>query len=329
MTRLLVRVDDAADAALAAAAKVDIVETGPAEAAAVRAAFPGRLRLDVGTTRLTPATMDAAQRLHADEVVVTADVALEAALPSEGGHGPAVVARGILSERDVERLRGHAAMLMLVAGPGVRLLDRCGIAQLDALAPACRAAQVAFGFAGGLEAPDVSRLLLLRPDVLGFDAAVRHGNAPSGPLDPAALDAIRSLVPRPSDGEKPSQAGEVLDRVFIRDFVVPLSIGAYEAERGRRQRVRFGVEVEAARRPGLPRDMREVFSYDIVVETIRVLAARSHVTFVETLAEEVAASVLAHAAVRAVTVRVEKLDVIEGTVGIEITRGKRTGMDPV
>ena len=66
--------------------------------------------------------------------------------------------------------------------------------------------------------------------------------------------------------------------------------------------------------------MRDVFSYDVIIETIRVLAQRPHVTFVETLAEEVASALIAHPALIAVTVKVEKLDVIEGSVGIEITR---------
>ncbi|MCX8254769.1 MAG: dihydroneopterin aldolase, partial [Beijerinckiaceae bacterium] len=110
------------------------------------------------------------------------------------------------------------------------------------------------------------------------------------------------------------------DRIFVRDLVVPLAIGAYQAEHGARQRVRFCVEADVERAPVAPHDMRDVFSYDVIIETIRVLAQRPHVTFVETLAEEVAASLIAHPALAAVTVKVEKLDVIEGSVGIEITR---------
>ena len=66
--------------------------------------------------------------------------------------------------------------------------------------------------------------------------------------------------------------------------------------------------------------MRDVFSYDVIIETIRVLSRRPHVTFVETLAEEVAAALLGHPDLVAVLVKVEKLDVIDGAVGIEISR---------
>ena len=59
-------------------------------------------------------------------------------------------------------------------------------------------------------------------------------------------------------------------------------------------------------------------------KTIRVLAGRKHVTFVETLAEEVAAALLAQPVVVATTILVEKLDVIDGEVGIEIYRRRES-----
>jgi dihydroneopterin aldolase len=66
--------------------------------------------------------------------------------------------------------------------------------------------------------------------------------------------------------------------------------------------------------------MRDVFSYDIVVDTIRLILSRGHVDLVETLAERVADALLSYPRVCRVIARVEKLDVIEGRVGIEITR---------
>ena len=114
----------------------------------------------------------------------------------------------------------------------------------------------------------------------------------------------------------------VLDQLFVRDLVLPLSIGAYHAERDARQRVRFSVEADVSREAASPRDMRDIVSYDIIVETIRMLAGRPHVAFVETLAEEIAATLLAQPRLVAVTVTVEKLDVVEGSVGIRIVRRK-------
>ncbi len=334
---LLVRVADAAEAAIAAAAGVDMVETDRGAAGVVRAAFPGRLRLRLDhPTAASQARLGAklaeAAALGADEVSCDMPDWPAAAQPPGS---PALVARLPLSRasRDgVARLRSRADAIVFEVAPGERLFDLVSIAELDACAQACRAQALPFGISGSLEAPDVARLLLLGPDVLGFDCAVRVGHRPDAALDPFALCALRDLIPHA--GGSPAQeapAGSDVDQVFVRDFVVPLSIGAYRAERNARQRVRFSVEAEVAqgstqgpaRVAAVPRDMRDVFSYDIIIETIRMLAERPHVAFVETLAEEVAASLLMQPRLLAVTVTVEKLDVVDGSVGVRIHRRRQ------
>ena len=59
------------------------------------------------------------------------------------------------------------------------------------------------------------------------------------------------------------------------------------------------------------------------------MIGRGHVEFIETLAEEVAAIVLRHARVRGVRVKIQKLDVIEGAVGVEIRRERASSMTEV
>jgi dihydroneopterin aldolase len=108
--------------------------------------------------------------------------------------------------------------------------------------------------------------------------------------------------------------------VFVRDFVVLARIGAYDFERGAPQRVLFDVDVLVRRAAAHADDMRAVFSYDIILDAIRLVAGRGHVELVETLAEEVAAILLRHARVRSVRINVRKLDVIDGSVGVEILR---------
>ncbi len=331
MTRMLVRVADAQDATEAAAADIDAVElrlracTPPdlAAARAVRAAFTGTLRLRLDGPGLTPELVAAATALAANEIALPFDGSMPPAGAAAASPDLVAVIGAACGDRldAIARVKGHAGAIMLEADDLERLLDAAGVAALDAFAFACRAASLPFGLAGGLEAPDVARLLLLEPDVLGFDRAVRHDHRADARLDRAALDAIRALIPRHGAALAPSAPALIAnDRVFVRDFVVPLSIGAYRAEHGARQRVRFSVEADVKRAPVSPHDMRDVFSYDVIIETIRMLAQRPHVTFVETLAEEIAASLIADPALTAVTVKVEKLDVIDGAVGIEITR---------
>jgi FolB domain-containing protein len=334
VTRMLVGVRDTEEAAIAAAAGVDGVEwevpaglpPDLAVARAIRMQFPGALRLRFPDLSITPAIVTAAADTRADEIALSLDVmppmpVVDTELPPNLT-AVAVVTATVDMLEAIQRVRDRVGAIMLDAGTGARLIDKGGIADLDAFASACRAASLPFGLAGSLEAPDVARLLLLRPDVLAFDIAVRRNHDPAGPLDPAALDAIRALIPREdATAAHPARARPtVTDRIFVRDFVVLLSIGAYQAEHGAKQRVRFSIDADIRREARLPHDMRDVFSYDVMIETIRVLSRRSHVTFVETLAEEIAAALLGHRELVSVTVKVEKLDVIDGAVGLEITR---------
>jgi dihydroneopterin aldolase len=117
-----------------------------------------------------------------------------------------------------------------------------------------------------------------------------------------------------------------VDRILVRDFVLPVEVGAYEFERHKSQRVRFSVEAEVRRRVLMPKDMRDVFSYDIILDIIRTLVGRGHTVLVETLAEQAAERILQHEEILSVMVRVEKLDLGPGAVGVEIVRRRQTGL---
>ena len=67
-------------------------------------------------------------------------------------------------------------------------------------------------------------------------------------------------------------------------------------------------------------DMRGVFSYDIIIDSIKIILGRGHVDLIETLASGIADEILRYPCVARVSVRIEKLDVVRGTVGIEIKR---------
>jgi (5-formylfuran-3-yl)methyl phosphate synthase len=222
-----------------------------------------------------------------------------------------------------------------------RLLAHLEVVQLNQFCSQCRALNLISGLAGSLEAPDVPRLLLVRPDVLGFRGALCHAHDRRGAIDPAAVVLIRDLIPRERADPDASpkidwrllargliggrdQDGE-LDRVFVHDFVVSAAIGAYDFERSIRQRVVFDVEALVRRAGAHPDDMRSIFSYDIILDAIRLVVGRGHVDFVETLAEEVATVLLQHARVRSIRVTIRKLDVIDGAVGVEIRRERASG----
>ena len=215
-----------------------------------------------------------------------------------------------------------------------RLIDHLDIARLGVFCARCRAVGLTSGLAGSLEPPDIPRLLLVAPDILGFRGALCVARDRVARIDPQAVALVRDLIPRERVADAPnvdwrllgrglagSDEGEdELDRIFVRDFVIEAEIGAYDFERGRRQRVAFDVEAQVRRAGAEPRDMRAIFSYDVIMDAIRIVAAQGHHEFVEGLAEAVAALVLRHERVRSVRIVARKLDVIDGAVGVEIVR---------
>lgn len=101
-------------------------------------------------------------------------------------------------------------------------------------------------------------------------------------------------------------------RVGFQELTLDASVGVYAHERVQRQPIRLGVTLDLVC-PGPTGD-------DAQAWTLAVLA-EGHITLIETLAERVAARCLADARVRAVTVRVEKLQIFPDViVGIEIVR---------
>ncbi len=115
-----------------------------------------------------------------------------------------------------------------------------------------------------------------------------------------------------------------LDKIFVRDLVLQCFIGAFDEEKGHKQRVRFDVEVWVY--PSRERsndDVNSVVSYDLIVDAIREVIGGGHINLLETLAERVAAKCLAHRRAAKVRLVVEKLDRLEGArLGVEIERFK-------
>lgn len=234
------------------------------------------------------------------------------------------------------------AMLDTANKANGRLLDHADVPSLGVFVRACRGHSLLSGLAGSLEAPDVPRLLLLAPDYLGFRGALCAAHDRKAGLDPAALGLIRALIPPDvrSAAIKRAEPGRAdyrllaargysadaakdngdTDRVFVHDLVLPVRIGAYQHELAAAQNVRFNVEAEIARIGQPAQDMRDVLSYDIMTDGIRLIASAGHTPLVETLAERIAAFVLGYSRVQQVTVKVEKLDLGPGAVGVEIRR---------
>lgn len=115
--------------------------------------------------------------------------------------------------------------------------------------------------------------------------------------------------------------------VFLRDMVMPASIGIYPHEHAATQRVRINVDLgvddteEAIGRDELHR----VVDYEKVANAVRGIVAAGHVRLAETLAERIATACLADKRVRLARIRVEKLDIFAdaASAGVEIERHQR------
>lgn len=120
-----------------------------------------------------------------------------------------------------------------------------------------------------------------------------------------------------------THSGPPLDRISVRDYVRSADIGAFSAEHGVDQRLRFNIVLEVAHHPsGNHDDVDRVISYDTITEAIDGALGSERVDLLETLAERVARACLHDPRAVRVFVRIEKLDRIPGSLGVEIVRNR-------
>jgi len=114
-------------------------------------------------------------------------------------------------------------------------------------------------------------------------------------------------------------------RVFVRDLVVPCSIGIYPREKGLRRRVRVNAELAIDEPISGSDEFAEVVNYETIVAGIKAITEAGHINLVETLADRVARLCLEDRRVASVRVVIEKLDVYPETesVGVLVERKRR------
>ncbi len=120
-----------------------------------------------------------------------------------------------------------------------------------------------------------------------------------------------------------ADAGRRIRHVFIRNLMVPCSIGIHRHERDAEQRVRINLDLAVTEgdRP-IDDDIRNVICYEELARGVERICNKGHVNLVETLAENIATMCLEDKRVKSARVRVEKLDILEDaeSVGVEIER---------
>jgi dihydroneopterin aldolase len=125
-------------------------------------------------------------------------------------------------------------------------------------------------------------------------------------------------APQTRSGDEPA-AGY---RVFVRDLVLPCSIGIYPREKGLRRRVRVNVEIAVTSPLPAADDFVDVVNYETIVAGVKAITEAGHINLVETLADRIATLCLTDRRVGFARVMVEKLDVWPETesVGVVVER---------
>ena len=139
-----------------------------------------------------------------------------------------------------------------------------------------------------------------------------------------------SAFDHPEARAKATAPEGVHDRLSLRDHIVSVEIGAFQAERDMEQRLSFDVVVEvAAPEADLGDDVDLILSYDRITWAIEHELAAERLNLLETLAERIADRILAEPLAMRVFVRIQKLDKGNGALGVEIERVPGQGDGPV
>lgn len=296
----------------------------PMEPDAVRAVIEPRLAADFVKIGLFPATRDESEAVIEAAAEFSERSLLIAVLFADQAPDFAIIDR--LAEA------GFSGVMLDTMEKGTGGLTRhLSSARLSDFVERAKTRNLMVGFAGSLEAPDIPRLSPLSPDFLGFRGALTAGGRDTK-IDESRVAEIAALISgdfrRSDDGQQLSSlreavpAGEAIrgDRVFVKDLVVAMEIGAYAHEYGRRQEIRFSVDAVVDPIPATAGTMADVYSYDVIIDAITALAERDHTILVEELATRLSETLLKDRRVREVSVRVEKLGLGPGAVGVEIVR---------
>ncbi|WP_136637103.1 dihydroneopterin aldolase [Pseudooceanicola onchidii] len=136
-------------------------------------------------------------------------------------------------------------------------------------------------------------------------------------------DRISQAFGHPLERAEALAGAELRDRISLRDYITEVEIGAFQQERGHRQRLRFNVVVEVVPHDApLADDVDRILSYDRVTEAIEAELDSERLNLLETLADRVAARVLMEPQAERIFVRIEKLDRVAGALGVEIMRSR-------
>ncbi len=114
-----------------------------------------------------------------------------------------------------------------------------------------------------------------------------------------------------------------MEQIYLKDYVCHAEIGVFESEHGHKQRLKFNIYLSLDYGDGNRADnLENVLSYEIILEAINKSLSGKRLNLLETLADNIAAFCLEFEEVTMIDIQIEKMDRIDGSLGVRLARKK-------
>jgi dihydroneopterin aldolase len=113
--------------------------------------------------------------------------------------------------------------------------------------------------------------------------------------------------------------------VLVKNLILKASVGIYQKEKTRKQKVRFNIFITATDNIKTKNDISDLVSYEDVIKNVKYVINRGHIPLIENLAQDIAKKCLINKKILKIEIMIEKLETFKEaeSVGIKIVRMNR------
>jgi len=114
-----------------------------------------------------------------------------------------------------------------------------------------------------------------------------------------------------------------MDKIFIRDLILPCIIGCFNEERRKKQNVIIQIEIHCnLQKVGKTDNLNDTIDYTTIEKEVSTFVKQSSFKMIEALAEAIAKKILTNKKVKKVKITIDKPNALtfSKSVAVEITR---------